>query len=215
MPRGNRKLASDDTGVEDLSIVNPGDVDGSADSSAEPGGIVDGGGSSPVPGEGDKSLGFGWFRRPDGSKFRHFKPKPAKRGRGRPRGSGGGESQAPRRTSLAVSSVERLLHSIHFGIAIALSAPEMQLSPEEAKQYAEAVAAVARHYDVGASSKTLDWLNLCGTMGGIYGARAMIIASRPKAARAGASQANGLDRAAVEAGKGNVDLSSMQPRAAA
>lgn len=74
--------------------------------------------------------------------------------------------------------------SIHFGLAIAVKAPELQLNDAEAKQYAESIALVARHYDVGASAKTLDWFNLGTAMVAIYGTRFMMIADRRRRERA-------------------------------
>jgi hypothetical protein len=83
--------------------------------------------------------------------------------------------------------------SIHFGMAIALQMPELQLHKEESEEYAKAVASVARHYDLGASAKTLDWINLGATMASIYGVRAMAIAQRRKAPRTPPPSANGFD----------------------
>jgi hypothetical protein len=84
----------------------------------------------------------------------------------------------------------------------------MQLSPEEAAQYAEACAAVARHYDIGASAKALDIANLVTTMSSIYGVRMMAIYGRRHARPAsmpGAPPApNGRDQS-----PGAIDLSSM------
>lgn len=65
-------------------------------------------------------------------------------------------------------------------MAIATQSPDIQLSEEEAEQYAKAIAAVARHYDLGASAKALDWTNLLTTMGSIYGVRAMAAVARRK-----------------------------------
>lgn len=61
----------------------------------------------------------------------------------------------------------------------------MQLTPEESRQFAESVVAVARHYDVGASAKALDWTNLLTTMGSIYGVRVMAMTVRRKAGSPG------------------------------
>lgn len=77
-------------------------------------------------------------------------------------------------------------------MSIALKAPELQLSEEEAAQYAKAVASVGRHYDMGASAKTLDWFNLGTTMASIYGVRVMAIAVRRKSGRP-APATNGYD----------------------
>jgi hypothetical protein len=65
-------------------------------------------------------------------------------------------------------------------MSVALMTPELQLSPEEAEMLASSIANVARHYDMGASAKTLDWVELGMTAGGIYGTRAMMIVARRK-----------------------------------
>lgn len=95
-----------------------------------------------------------------------------------------------------------------------LKAPELELTEAEAKQYAEGVALVARHYDVGASAKTLDWFNLMTTMGSIYGMRAIAIAARRRAEREGRTHGpmpNGHDvsPAADQPAGGEVDWSLM------
>ena len=110
---------------------------------------------------------------------------------------------------------------MHFGLGIMLKAPELELSDDEAKQYAKGVAMVARHYDMGASAKTLDWFNLMTTMASIYGVRVIAIAARRKAERRGGGPVvNGHDPGdfpgpggvTVEAGPVEMDLSSMTGR---
>ena len=64
-----------------------------------------------------------------------------------------------------------------------LSSPEWQMTEQEASEYAKALAAVSRHYDMGASAKTLDWINLGTTMASIYGVRVMAISARRKDAK--------------------------------
>lgn len=70
---------------------------------------------------------------------------------------------------------------------------------------------VARHYDVGASAKTLDWFNLATTMASIYGVRAIAIAARRKAGRTpGAAAPNGHDPAPPPPEQGDgIDWSAM------
>lgn len=70
-------------------------------------------------------------------------------------------------------------------MATVVKARELELQPEEAKQYAEALALVSRHYDVGASAKTLDLVNLATTMASIYGVKIMMILARRDAERRG------------------------------
>jgi len=73
------------------------------------------------------------------------------------------------------------LQSVHFGLGILLAAPELNLSDEEAAQFADAAVNVAKHYDVGASAKALAWTDLAMVAGSIYGVRVMQIMGRRKA----------------------------------
>lgn len=98
-------------------------------------------------------------------------------------------------------------------MALALQAPELQISEEESAQYAKAIAAVARHYDLGASAKALDWTNLLTTMGSIYGVRAMALVARRRGHNGGPAM-NGHDPAAPAPDRdfGDIDMSSMTGR---
>ena len=60
-------------------------------------------------------------------------------------------------------------------LAAAIKEPSLALDPEEAKRLAIAAGNVARHYDLGASQKTLDWMALAVALGSIYGTRAVAI----------------------------------------
>jgi len=59
--------------------------------------------------------------------------------------------------------------------------PELSLSEDEAKQLTAAINRVASFYDIGASEKTLAWLNLAVCAGGIYGTRVFAYHLRTKA----------------------------------
>jgi hypothetical protein len=88
-------------------------------------------------------------------------------------------------------------------MALALQMPELALDDSMARQYAEAVAMVARHYDIGASAKALDWGNLVSFMGGFYGAAAMTAIARKKGGAAyvnGAGAPHGREAAGAESG---------------
>lgn len=100
-----------------------------------------------------------------------------------------------------------MLLSVHFGVSILLAAPEIQLSPEEAKEFADAAVNVAKHYDIGASAKALAWTDLAMVAGSIYGVRVMAVMGRKQAARSGMAppRPNGVDRPAA----GPIDLSLM------
>lgn len=101
---------------------------------------------------------------------------------------------------------------MHFGLGILLAAPELNLSDEEAAEFADAAVNVAKHYDVGASAKALAWTDLAMIAGSIYGARVMTIYGRVQAERRGGASArsgplpNGHDPAAAG---GGIDLSKM------
>jgi hypothetical protein len=65
--------------------------------------------------------------------------------------------------------------------ATILNVPELAMSQPEAKNLSEAIARVASHYDIGASEKTLAWVNLAVVAGGLYGTRAYAYHLRLKA----------------------------------
>lgn len=222
MPDGNSvsSKSTDGAGGEqplDLSTVSDAG-DGDDDNGKRTFGNV-------VDADGWRHVGAGWWQRGDERERRPGKSGKSKRARasGGPRIDVGGterREQTPKggsKATLALASVERILHSIHFGISIALKAPEFVLTSEEAEAYAKAVASVARHYDMGASAKTLDWFNLATTMGSIYGVRVMGIAARRKDDRRGRQRSapNGHDPegAAPEATGDGIDWSSMTGRA--
>lgn len=68
--------------------------------------------------------------------------------------------------------------SLHMMAAKFTHIDELELSDEEAKRLAEAMARVAALYDVRASEKTLAWMNLAGCVGSIYGTRAFAYSLR-------------------------------------
>jgi hypothetical protein len=76
-------------------------------------------------------------------------------------------------------------------LAAICKTPELELGKEESENLANATANVAKHYDITASEKALDWGNLCLTLGVVYGPRFVMINARRKeeraAKRAGAS----------------------------
>lgn len=50
--------------------------------------------------------------------------------------------------------------------------PELNLDPSEAAKMAASIQKVADQYDVAIAAKTLAWVDLVVTVGGIYGTRA-------------------------------------------
>lgn len=60
---------------------------------------------------------------------------------------------------------------MHAMLAALTSIKEMELDKDEAKALSSAAANVARHYDVSASQKSLDWANLVMVAGSLYGSR--------------------------------------------
>lgn len=105
---------------------------------------------------------------------------------------------------------------MHFGVGILLGAPEIQLTQEEAKEFADAAVNVAKHYDIGASAKALAWTDLAMVAGSIYGVRVMQIVGKKQTARAGGAVPpsgpvrNGLDRSQPVAS--GIDMSLMTPK---
>lgn len=99
--------------------------------------------------------------------------------RGRPRGS---TNRANGKTDqkIDISSLEVLLFSTHQMLAAVTKTPEFAIEESEAKQLATAAANVARHYDMGATQKTLDWSNLIQCLALIYGSRIYAVRVRKK-----------------------------------
>src|SRR5215469_16308537 len=94
---------------------------------------------------------------------------------GRPPGSrnatsGAGAAGAKKSASLDLSSTLAILQGIHTGLAY-FGGPHWLLDDEDGKRYAQAVANVARHYDIEVAQKTVDWLNLLGIAAYIEGTR--------------------------------------------
>ena len=89
-----------------------------------------------------------------------------------------------------LSGIEKLLLSLHAGMAAAFHIPEINLEDSEAKGLADAMARVARHYPVldKISEKSIDHANLFVQIGGIYGTRFMAIRMRMQAEAAKPTQ---------------------------
>lgn len=79
-----------------------------------------------------------------------------------------------------LSALNSLLFSVHTLLATAIKTPGVALEQSEADQLASAIANVSRHYNFGASQKTLDWGNLMIALGVIYAPRVMMIRMRNK-----------------------------------
>lgn len=105
-------------------------------------------------------------------------PQPGgKRGRGRPRGSknSGGKTGTTNDLGIDLDGLEKLLLSIHLGLAMLTKVPEFMIDQSEARLMGAAVARVSRHYPgfqkINASA--MDHMNLATVMLGIYGTRFM------------------------------------------
>lgn len=99
--------------------------------------------------------------------------EPGPRKRGRPKGWKK-PHKAESTVHIDLSGLEKILFSIHFGLAMITRVEEFALDETEAKQMAEALAAVSKHYPTVAEkmgAKSMDHVNLLMVMGGIYGAR--------------------------------------------
>lgn len=83
--------------------------------------------------------------------------------------------------SLDVNSIQFALTGIHALLAVGMSAPELELSPEESETVAKNIVAVGRHYDLQQTAKATDWGNLVVSLGVVYGGRFMRIGIRKSA----------------------------------
>lgn len=105
----------------------------------------------------------------------------------------GSRNSAKAAGSLDVNGVEAILFSTHQLLASLAQTPEMAIDKMEANTLAIGIANVARHYDMGATQKSLDWANLISVVGMVYGTR--IYAIRARVAQEKAKNAgNGLER---------------------
>lgn len=104
-------------------------------------------------------------------------PQSGKRGRGRPKGSKNGSGKARETNDLGIDldGLEKLLLSIHLGLATLTKVPEFMIDQSEARLMGAAVARVSRHYPglqkINASA--MDHMNLFTVMVGVYGTRFM------------------------------------------
>jgi hypothetical protein len=110
-------------------------------------------------------------------------PETAKRGRGRPAGTGNSNSSAGKSTKprsstkqtkaapVSVTGIEKILFSLHMGLAKFSGVDELEIDNEEAKLLAAAVAEVSSHYNVVIDPKTVAWVGLAGVLGAVYAPR--------------------------------------------
>lgn len=106
------------------------------------------------------------------------------RRRGRPRGSRNG-AKANKSPPLDLDGVAFTLYSLHMMGAAILSAPRLELKEDESKHLAKGIMNVQRHYtNVVFTEKQMDWVNLFGVIGAVYGKRFMDARADRAAARA-------------------------------
>lgn len=102
--------------------------------------------------------------------------EPVRKRRGRKPGSRNKETAKP----LDINGVEFILLSSHDMLAAMMKAPAIALDKEEANNLARSISNVARHYDIVATEKTLDWTALFMALGMIYGPRIAMLTMRKK-----------------------------------
>ena len=111
-----------------------------------------------------------------------------KRKRGRKSGKPNTASVGKRKNSpgaASVASITNALEGIHLTLAFAFKTPEIALEDDESKPLAEAIAEVAKHYDIPViAPETVAWISLAVTAGRIYGPKAMLIRERIRAEKA-------------------------------
>lgn len=101
------------------------------------------------------------------------------RKRGRRAGTGGASARQSKQAAPSVNVIEQSLVGIHALLAVSTKTPELALEPDESKPLAQAVAEVAKHYDIpGLDAKTVAWMGLIMVAGKIYVPRAVLISQR-------------------------------------
>lgn len=146
----------------------------SAIGSGQPNGSTDGGNTPPASGnDGGASPSIGGLpvtdpgRNDDSPANATGSDGPRKRGR-KP---GTKNSTQKAANPVTVTGLEKVLYAIHATAASALKAPELELDQTEARNLAEAVAEVQRHYNAVIDPKMMAWIGLFGVAGTIYGPR--------------------------------------------
>ena len=155
----SRRTTASSAGLVTDGIVDLGDLDGGTDTGA---------GTDSAGADANGGTDAGRTRRPRSDK-------------GKPRGKRG--AGASTQGSLGLTHLATLLASLHIGLAVALDAPELALTPDQADALANATADVLACYDVGMSAKNAAWLNLAMTAGGIYGGKLIALSARKRAHR--------------------------------
>lgn len=82
--------------------------------------------------------------------------------------------------STSIQNLEALLLSVHSGLAMMLSCPELELDETEAKRLADSTKNLMKHYPVSFSAKNLAWADFSVTLATTYGTRVIAIMKRPK-----------------------------------
>ena len=77
-----------------------------------------------------------------------------------------------------LKSINSLLYSVHLMLSVALKTPEIALTEQESEMLGDATARVARHYNIGASEKVIDWGNFAIAAATVYGSRIFLVKSR-------------------------------------
>ena len=109
----------------------------------------------------------------------------------------------PRRAKANAAGGAQLLMIVHGVLAAAVKAPELNLEPNEAELYANALENWSREFNVALSGKAQATISLGLVMAGIYGPRvAAISARRPKKASKGKPAGNGASNPGGAAGNG-------------
>lgn len=75
--------------------------------------------------------------------------------------------------------------SAHTMLAALTSVPELELDKSEAEKLGAGIVNVSRHYDIGATQKTIDWTNLIMVVGAVYGTRLAAVRMRKAAQKLG------------------------------
>lgn len=107
---------------------------------------------------------------------------PTPKRRGRPKGTAKSKTNEN-----SLRNIEKALIAIHFIAATRLNIDEIKLEQDDAHTIAEAVADVAKYYNIKIDGKTGAWLNLTYALGSVYAPMGVLLYMRMKEQKANGS----------------------------
>lgn len=82
-----------------------------------------------------------------------------------------------------LSGLAALFVGAHVQLAAATNTPELAITDDEGEEFLKRAQNVLRHYSIETTQKTLDWIAFYGSVGMMYGTRAIAIYNRQRSER--------------------------------